>query len=113
MSSTNNCNNYIIFAGKNNKGGWNDFYGFADTLLNAVDKYKDASINNNWVHVVDVLENKIILSKNVFDEEPEQQEQPEQKKVYKKRQPKCRGCAENQPNQMAHMDYGGCLHYDF
>lgn len=24
----------------------------------------------------------------------------------------CSGCKENQPNQMAHMDYGGCLYYD-
>lgn len=22
----------------------------------------------------------------------------------------CRGCIENQPNQLAHMDYGGCLY---
>lgn len=24
----------------------------------------------------------------------------------------CWGCKENQPNQLAHMDYGGCLYYD-
>lgn len=24
----------------------------------------------------------------------------------------CWGCRENQPNQLAHMDYGGCLYYD-
>jgi len=23
--------------------------------------------------------------------------------------PECQGCRENQPNQQAHMDYGGCL----
>jgi hypothetical protein len=22
----------------------------------------------------------------------------------------CQGCKENQPNQLAHMDYGGCLY---
>jgi hypothetical protein len=25
------------------------------------------------------------------------------------RMPKCDGCRGNQPNQLAHMDYGGCL----
>jgi hypothetical protein len=24
----------------------------------------------------------------------------------------CWGCKENQPNQLAHIDYGGCLYYD-
>ena len=24
----------------------------------------------------------------------------------------CSGCKEDQPNQLAHMDYGGCLYYD-
>lgn len=24
----------------------------------------------------------------------------------------CWGCKENQLNQLAHMDYGGCLYYD-
>lgn len=24
--------------------------------------------------------------------------------------PSCEGCRENQPNQQAHMDYGGCLY---
>jgi len=26
--------------------------------------------------------------------------------------PTCIGCRENQPNQLAHMDYGGCLYMD-
>jgi len=26
--------------------------------------------------------------------------------------PTCIGCRENQPNQLAHMDYGGCLDMD-
>ena len=24
----------------------------------------------------------------------------------------CQGCVENQPNQQAHMDYGGCLYIE-
>ena len=24
--------------------------------------------------------------------------------------PTCSGCCENQPNQLSHMDYGGCLY---
>nr|QDY51745.1 hypothetical protein 1_130 [Mimiviridae sp. ChoanoV1] len=27
--------------------------------------------------------------------------------------PECQGCVENQPNQEAHMDYGGCLYVEY
>jgi len=48
--------------------------------------------------------------------EEEEAERKEEKKLAKNSDPKtlklitCQGCLENQPNQMAHMDFGGCCY---
>ena len=112
-------NNFIIFAGNIHKGGWKDFYSFDNSLDRVMEKYNDVLKTYKWAHIVCLKENKIIVSSYELEEENVQNAiqnkvppnlQEAVNPVSKRR--KCRGCIENQPNQMAHMDYGGCLYYE-
>ena len=85
--------NYMIFLGTGSgKGGWNDFYCFAETLEEAYKVTLNQNLLYDWIHIVNNLNGEIAYKK------------------IRVQQTKCRGCIEHQPNQMAHMDYGGCLY---
>ena len=84
-------NNYAIFMGTGSgKGGWNDFYCCTETMEKAHHTIMVCKLHYDWIHIVNLKNGEI---------------------VYKKlRSKSCIGCMENQPNQLAHMDYGGCLY---
>lgn len=93
MSTNDINNNYMIFLGTGSgKGGWNDFYCFAKTLEEAYNVTLNQKLQYDWIHIVNSLNGEIAYKK------------------IRVKQIKCRGCIEQQPNQMAHMDYGGCLY---
>jgi len=56
------CDRYIIFSGAHYyaNGGWNDFFDTTNTLEKAKKIYKNALQLNDWAHIVDTTNKKII-----------------------------------------------------
>jgi len=65
---------------------------FKNTIENTISTFKNYLSNENIINILNNVIKKI------------QEKNQEINKIT------CQGCLEEQPNQQAHMDYGGCLY---